>query len=160
MLVSGYQTDLFKYFFCLTNNQYSLCFSLSSRARTASGFLSSWACGSSSSPSSCSVMSSPVWFPKPCGSAMMPGTSSSWFFSPFPTDTWPASACALDPSKDCSPTNHKPIGAGGEIFSACPKTLFLTGPLKAKLNQNNMKTVNSYTSADLAFESYRSQVSE
>lgn len=117
MLVSGYQTDLFKYFFCLTNNQYSLCFSLSSRARTASGFLSSWACGSSSSPSSCSVMSSLVWFPKPCGSAMMPGTSSSWFFSPFPTDTWPASACALDPSKDCSPTNHKPIGAGGRNIS-------------------------------------------
>lgn len=70
----------------------------SSRVRTASGFMSLWVCGSSSSLSSCYAMFSLVTTSL-CGFPMMPGTSSSWSSSPSPTDTWPVSACALDLSK-------------------------------------------------------------
>ncbi len=71
---------------------------VSSRVKTASGFRFWWVCGSSSSRSSCCVTSSLVTTFL-CCSPMTPGTSSSCSSSPSPMDTWPVSACAMDPSK-------------------------------------------------------------
>lgn len=81
-----------------------LSLSLSSRVKTASGFPSWWVCGSSSSLSSCCATYSLVTT-SPCCSPTTPGTSSSWYSSPSPTDTWPVSACASDPSKNNAHTH-------------------------------------------------------